>query len=272
MFVKNGRHDQSLLPMLRRFVDNRLYRIKGFLHPIDAMIFSDLLDFQMSQGISGSVAEIGVFYGRSFALLASAIADDETALGIDLYDIDGQLEYVNRTLNDEGVLQKCTLHVGSSMDIQPSEISRQVGPVRFFSVDGGHERPFVEYDSMLALDALSSDGIIAFDDFFNSQYPDVTLAVVKFLEDHADVSPFCITKNKLYVCRRAQYETYLTFMKTAPLWAHSEREYFSFMGHAMVHPTQSVINRAIYQTLSTKGFGRLGNFLTKNQPREYTRS
>src|ERR1700677_697810 len=90
-------------PDLRSFVDNRLYKIKGFLNPVDAMIFSDILNFQTCQEYTGAVAEIGVFYGRSFTLMAKAITSEEKALGIDLYDIDGQLAYVKKTLTGEAL-------------------------------------------------------------------------------------------------------------------------------------------------------------------------
>jgi len=254
---------------LRSFVDNRLYRIKGFLNPVDAMIFSDILNFQVCQGYNGSVAEIGVFYGRSFALMAKAITPGEKALGIDLYDIDGQSEYVEKMLVDES-LQNCMLHAGSSMEITSLEIKSMVGDIRFFSVDGGHEQSCVEYDAELSLDSLSPDGIIAFDDFFNPQYPDLTVAVIKFIEKRG-VTAFCITRSKLYVCKRERYETYLDFVKTAPLWANADRESFKFMGREIVHPSQSIMNRAIYQTLSEQGFGKLGGFLTKNRKMEFAR-
>ena len=256
-------------PDLRSFVDNGLYKIKGFLNPVDAMIFSDILNFQTCQGYTGAVAEIGVFYGRSFTLMAKAITSEEKALGIDLYDIDGQLDYVKKTLTDES-LENYTLHVGSSTEITCREIKAMVGDIRFFSVDGGHEQACVEYDSELSLDCLSPDGIIAFDDFFNPRYPDLTVAVIKFIAEH-EVTAFCITRSKLYVCKPERYEAYLDFMKTAPLWANAYRESFQFMGREVVHPTQSMMNRAIYQTLSEKGLGKLGGFLTKTRKLEFAR-
>jgi hypothetical protein len=233
------------------------------------MIYLDILEFQESQGYTGAVAEIGVFYGRSFALLAKAITADEEALGIDLYDIDGQLAYVKKIVVDES-LRNCTLRVGSSMEITSPEITAMVGDIRFFSVDGGHEQTCVAYDSELSFGCLSPDGVIAYDDFFNPRYPDLTVAVLEFIEKH-EVTAFCISRNKLYVCRNERYEAYLNYMKTAPLWANAVSESFQFMGHEIVHPTQSMFNRAIYQKLSERGLGKLGGFLTKNRKMEFAR-
>lgn len=262
------------IPTLKHFIDNDLYRIKGFMHPVDAMAFSAILNYQAQINVSGPVAEIGVFHGRSFALMAASARPGERSLGLDLFDIDGQLDSVQNTLR--------RLHLSRSnvnlITCDSTEVTRAQliawtnGPVRFFSIDGGHEYATVLSDASLALTGIGDGGVIAFDDFFNPQYPDLTRAVLDFLHEHMDrLVPFAITRNKLYVCRPSHYERYVMCAKFSPLWASAERDTFSFLEAKVVSITQSLPNRAIYQTLAARGWGMLGDKLTRKPKHEFTR-
>lgn len=98
----------------KEFIDRRLYRIRGFMHPSDAMAFSAIMSCQRQQGWQGALAEIGVFYGRSLALMAlDAQASREKVLGIDLFDIPGQFGYVEEQLSNLGLSHTTPLHAGS---------------------------------------------------------------------------------------------------------------------------------------------------------------
>lgn len=255
----------------RNFIDRRLYRIRGFMHPVDAMVFANLLNFQERNGLAGGLAEIGVFFGRSFALMAQ-LAGGSKVIGLDLFDIPGQRDYVEQVLARLGLDERCLLVGGNSLEIEPAQLVERVGPIRFFSVDGGHERHHVLGDGELAIAALAEHGVIAFDDFMNSQYPDLSAAVIDLLRAHEDeIAPFCITRSKLYVTRTASRERYLQAMRDVPLWAKGEWEEFSFLDRPVVHVTQSVRNRAIYQALAAQGFGGIAGALTGRERRINTR-
>jgi hypothetical protein len=263
------------------YINRRLYKITGFLHPVDAMVLLGLSLFQKSHGITGSIAEIGVFYGRSFCLLVrTLVRGKEKALAIDLFDIgvrDGrdseQLESFKRTLATEGVPDSDYLiRAGSSGEVTADYIVGNVGRVRLFSVDGGHEKEEVDYDSALALQALHPNGVIAFDDFFNPQYPDVTCAVIDFLRANSgQITPFCLTKNKLYVCPSSAYDTYTRCMSELPLWAGATKAVFPFLGKNVHFCTQSIPNRIAYQKAAEIGFGDIADKLLRKSRQVYAR-
>ena len=252
---------------MRTFIDKRLYRLRGFMHPTDAMLFSAILDFQTKQTWDGALAEIGVFYGRSLALMANGAGQSDKVLGLDLFDIEGQHAYVVEKLEEERLNGCVELVSGSSLDLRPHDIVDRVGPVRFFSVDGGHELHHIENDAGLALDTLAEHGVIAFDDFMNSQYPGLSLGIFRFMEEHAsEVRPFAITKAKLYVCRAASHQSYISCARDAGLWAGAYREEFTFLDAPVVHVMQSVLNRGLYQQLAGRGLGALSPAMGAKRP------
>jgi hypothetical protein len=151
-----------------------------------------------------------------------------------------------------------------STKLKPESIISIAGKIRLFSIDGGHEEHHVCSDAELAYQVLTNDGIMVFDDFFNSQYPDVTLAVVHFLEQRKrEVTPFLITKNKVYVCRRSRSPDYCNAAKEIPLWAGAQLDQLKFMGGDIVYISQSITNRAIYQFAAGLGFGNSASSLLR---------
>ena len=138
-----------------QFIDQSLYKIRGFMHPSDARVFQEILTGQQRHSVKGAVAEIGVFYGRSFSLLAMNAKDaGDTALGLDLFENPDQIPYIEQALGEHALMEACRLEAGSSLDLSPSDITDMVGPVRFFSIDGGHEMHHILHDSALSAGTL----------------------------------------------------------------------------------------------------------------------
>ena len=76
------------LPQLTRdYIFRRMKGIKGYLDPVDALMISTILAAQSDARFGGSVAEIGVYFGRSFLLMAGLLRPDERAFAADLFDI-----------------------------------------------------------------------------------------------------------------------------------------------------------------------------------------
>jgi hypothetical protein len=253
---------------IHRFINRELYRLNGFLHPIDTMVFTAILDYQNRKGWLGGIAEIGVFYGRSLALMVKYLKPGEKAYGADLFDIDehpgadsDQLLYVKKHLGVDKSNDAVILKKGNSANLKPADITQAIGKVRFFSIDGGHELPDILHDGMLAMESLTDEGVIAYDDFFNPQYPDLTVGVLDLLRKHTDFVSFCSTNNKLYVCKAAYYDEYFAAMQAAELWGNSYQVKFTFLGRQIVHWTQSLKNRIIYQKCMEIGMGSLGERL-----------
>ena len=265
----------------RMFVHQHLYKTEGFLHPIDAMVLLGLSLFQRSRGIRGGIVEIGVFYGRSFSLLARTLQPGrEKALAIDLFDIgvrqgldSKQLESFKRTMSDAGVLDAdYSAWAANSRNLAADTILEAVGRVRLFSIDGGHEKPDVDHDCALAMASLHPEGAIAFDDFFNAQYPDVTCSILDFINaSSGKMRPFCLTRNKLYVCRDSAYPGYMECLSGLTLWAGASKQTFKFLGWDVFHCTQSMTNRVLYQKAAEFGLGGLADKLLRASKPKHTR-
>jgi hypothetical protein len=76
---------------------------------------------------------------------------------------------------------------GSSTDLTAADILPDAAPgFRFFSIDGDHTADFVHHDLSLAHETLVDGGIVALDDYFDSNYPGVSIGTTKFLLDKND--------------------------------------------------------------------------------------
>lgn len=112
---------------------------------------------------------------------------------------------------------------GSSEDVKPDDILEQVGPVRFFSVDGGHWKSIVQNDLILAEKTLSPEGVIALDDYCRAEWPDVTYGYATWQNDtKSDIIPFAAGSNKLYLCRKDYAQKYRAALENTLL-----RQYFT---------------------------------------------
>jgi len=252
---------------IKAFIDQRVYKVTGYLHPTDAMAIAGLSAWQNSNNIAGSVMEIGVFYGRSFVLMAKARGSIPTiAVACDLFDIDIiadgdslQLRSFKELLKREGIPESTVkiMQVDSTR-LAPNDILSITTKMRLFSIDGGHEERQVRSDAELALSVLCDDGIIIFDDFFNPRHPGVTFAVMNFLENRrSEILPFLITNNKLYVCRANLVQSYQTAVTEMHLWAGAQIDQFVFKNDKIIYLFQTLPHRAIYQLMAGFGLGNL---------------
>ncbi|MEH6604213.1 MAG: class I SAM-dependent methyltransferase [Pseudomonadales bacterium] len=207
--------------------------VKGWLQRVDAEIIGSILDFQSQQSITGSCVEIGIHHGKSFIPLCMALEGEELALCIDIFDdqsknldSSGKGDFSSFQANlDKFHIDPILIRVfkGSSEDINHEQILHQVGPVRFFSVDGGHWKSIVQNDLRLAEKTLARDGVIALDDYCRAEWPEVTTGYTLWQEKtESDIIPFAVGSNKLFLCRRDFAATYRAALKT-PFLVH----YFS---------------------------------------------
>lgn len=199
--------------------------VRGWFTRVDAEIFSTLLGFQEKRNVIGGCCEIGVHQGKSFIPLCLSLKNDERALCIDVFEnqrknIDasgrGDRERLIGNLNRFGVdLRRVRLLAESSDNVTPGRICEEVGPVRFFSIDGGHWRSIVQNDLSLAEDSLTHCGVIALDDAFRAEWPDVTLALASWLgRTKTKIVPFACGTNKLYLCHAEFASAYRESLRT----------------------------------------------------------
>src|SRR5690606_31954832 len=122
----------------------------------------------------GNAAEIGVHHGKLFILLsllaehAYAIDVFDSALNVD-HSGDGNREIFEANVRRYGGAYT-VLQTDSAL-LTPDRLPR----IRIFSVDGSHTAAMTEHDLRLAAQTLELGGIVILDDYFNEQWPDVSV-------------------------------------------------------------------------------------------------
>lgn len=185
-----------------------LRRIEGWLAWTDFAIMRRLVSEQNATG--GAVAEIGVHHGKSFIALA-AFSGRRPLYAVDLFgdqasNIDksgaGSRERFVANLDRFGIdRRRITIDERLSSAVTADDMRRVAGAVSFFHVDGGHHLAAVTGDIDLALSVLTDDGIIAFDDTFRPEWPEVSMAVFGHGRLRQDFRIFAIGFNKSFWCR-----------------------------------------------------------------------
>lgn len=195
---------------LERYVRSERDRVDGWLARIDAEIFRVLMQTQSRNGLHGAAAEIGVHHGKSFICLCLALGENEKAYCIDVFEdqkenLDGSgkgdRQKFEENLKAFGVpATQVVIRQASSLDVDAKDIVGAVGPVRFFSIDGGHWQEIVENDLGLAERALAPHGVIALDDFHRSDWPDVSAGYFQWRQERSrPFVPIAIGFNKLFI-------------------------------------------------------------------------
>lgn len=187
--------------------------VRGWLQRVDAEIIGCLLEIQRNKSIIGSCVEIGVHRGKSFIPLCMSLQRDERALCIDIFDDQSK----NLDASGNGDFDKFAKNLmrfridfsqvsvikGSSEEVSAEDVLNQVGPVRFFSIDGGHWKSIVQNDLYLAEKTLARGGVVALDDYCRAAWPDVSTGYAVWQENtETDIVPFAIGSNKLFLCRK----------------------------------------------------------------------
>ncbi len=133
-------------------------------------------------------------------------------------DLSGSGDFVSFWKNLERFgIDSSRVHVvkGSSENVSSGYILQHVGPVRFFSVDGGHWKSIVQNDLFLAEQSLSNEGVIVLDDYCRTEWPDVTAGYTLWQErTGSDIVPFAAGSNKLFLCRRRYASIYRGALRT----------------------------------------------------------
>ena len=243
------------------------------MHPTDAFAFAGILSNQADRSIKGMLVEIGVFYGRSFSLLAlHGKTSGSVAVGIDLFDIAGQQSYVDNILAKFDVASAAIIIAQPSESVQAQYLVSEYQKARFFHIDGGHERHHLYADLDLAMRVMSDDCVVIFDDFMNAQYPDLSVAIIDSIQEHSDILvPFAITRAKLYTCSPQMKHIYMEALLTGTRPPGSHIDKFSFLGSEILFIDQRIKERAIFQSFAAIGVGSLANSLTAKSSLGFTR-
>jgi len=201
----------------------KMSRIQGWFSCEAAAIFAWIDEIQRRIGVTGDFFEIGCHHGRSTAFLASLVNSPQECLNVcDLFGDQasnvsgsghGDRHIFERNLahhTKNGLKLKIVQKISSQLTIEEIGTS-----YRFFHVDGGHNTDEALFDLQLAAQAIVDHGVIALDDPFRAEWPGVTEAVVRFLDQRKDFRAVCVGFNKLILARTAHVELYASeFSKT----------------------------------------------------------
>lgn len=174
---------------------------------------------QRAKNVSGAVAEIGVHHGKFFiGLQLLQNAADECSVAIDVFgdqdlNVDqsgrGDLAIFRKNLQRWSSADSVTIHQGDSTKLNATALRELAhGPIRMFSVDGGHTESIVLSDMNLAEATLVSGGIVIADDVFNEQWPEVMVGTLRYVDQGGQLVPFAVGFNKVFFSMPEYAESY----------------------------------------------------------------
>jgi Methyltransferase domain len=251
------------------YIFREMKAVQGYLDPVDALMISTILIAQSKALLSGGIAEIGVYFGRSFFLMAGLLRPDEHAFAADLFNVgmcssgdSFQLASFLASGKKLGILiDRDMIHAGSSRALSAERIISKTGALRFAHIDGGHLLADVESDSILAKDAIADFGVLCFDDFCNPEWPEVSLGVFDFLRTNSSrFAAFALSQKKIFVCQLAYFDWYQSIIRDAPVLRKIRRINVDLLGRSSIHLRQTHFERIRYESLSRVGLGGLNAF------------
>ena len=199
--------------------------VTGFLEPGNLPVLEVLDRAQQSRRVSGAVAEIGVHHGRLFIALHLLQRGSGKSVAIDLFgdqelNIDnsgrGDMEKFTDNVALWASMDGVVLHQDDSTQLTPEALTEKAGgPIRFFSVDGGHTAEIVYSDMRLAEATVADGGIVIADDVFNQQWPGVAVGTLRYLHDDAKLVPFAVGFNKVLFTQPAYADDYREALRSA---------------------------------------------------------
>lgn len=203
-----------------RYLETGYATVVGMSSRFAAAVSCGLMRIQTDLGVKGPVAEIGTFEGRFFIAMAHALADGETALGIDLFDWPNP-EVIDRfeaNCTTHGVpAEKRITWRADSRTMKPEDLLAKLGGerVRLFHVDGEHSRHALTRDLELATAVLGDGGVIVLDDMLHPGYPTLMVAVQDYLQRHPEMVVLSIidretivAATKFVICQAAWFKRY----------------------------------------------------------------
>lgn len=189
---------------------------EGWFMVESAAIWDSLLDFQAQRGWGGHLLEIGVYKGKSAALIAKRSAADE-----EVWLVDRFLRHadVQRTLSQVVDPNSTRLHYENEDSFQlrrHPQLADKFGQFRFVHIDGEHSSAAIQEDLATAHAFGSREVLVAVDDIFNFTYPQLTDSLFRYVREHPDqFSLILVGYNKAYLARPYFAREYLQYCRDA---------------------------------------------------------
>ena len=189
---------------------SQMSKVEGWLHTTSAAATVAVARVADRHGVTGGSAEIGVHHGRFFILLNLLAAPSAAIDVFERQDLNvdqsgrGDQEVFMANCRRFGLdPEQITVIADSSANVTVEQIMAATGPVRLFSVDGGHTAAITEKDLRLATSCLTDGGVVILDDYFNPEWPDVSIGANRFLAA-GPLEPFAIAPNKLFFTNNSE--------------------------------------------------------------------
>lgn len=205
--------------------------IPGWFSPEASMLFAWIDEIQKRNNIEGDCFEIGCHHGKSAVLLGALVNPGKEKLSVcDLFG--RQSDNVSRSGNGDldafNVNMQSVRKAGvginifqkNSADLTVAEIGKTY---RIFHVDGGHNPDEALIDLRLAAESTIESGVIVLDDPFRMEWPGVTEALIRFLDERPDFQAIMTGFNKLVLTREKWSGIYLSALESS-----SQREIYGF--------------------------------------------
>ena len=232
---------KDLLTSKQAFLETVVDPMIGWLDRYAAKRTLDLLEYQETNKIDGSLYEVGIYHGKYFSLLArSAALTGSMAIGIDLFDYltpQRFREYFDEQFSPGNLAAVASnfrwkIIEGSSSDISAWTLLKELGSeARFISADGSHEYDDVLWDLRVAEQVLAAAGIISVDDIINPICLGVAAATYNFLASAQALVPFAHVSNKLFLCRPGWADRYRATLELAILADEAEPKSQEYRKH-----------------------------------------
>jgi hypothetical protein len=191
---------------------HRLDEIEGWFYKHDAVMFKVILQGQQQRG---DLYEVGVYRGKSLALMALLARPHDLVFGFDLYEPPASRVLTETLLSRASV--KATLVATNSQTgpLPPTSV-----PVRFLHIDAAHDYDSVRTDLSRWSTLVADDGVIAADDVFDQTFPGVAAAFHDWLRDTPEWVIFANGLNKSYLCRRDHLQHYMNMILDSMIGPH----------------------------------------------------
>jgi len=205
--------------------------IPGWFMRMDMEVFDQLLRQTEARLGGGDLAELGVYLGKSAALVGWHQQPGETFTVVDLFEEEATAEE-NRAENEEQyaelsqeAFEKYYLTVHDTLPVVVRGPSASIvdhaahGTHRFVHIDASHLYEHVVEDIAAARTLLKPGGVVVFDDYRAPHTPGVAAAVWQATTQ--DLRPFAVTINKLY----ATFDDVEPWLDVLTAWL-DEREFW----------------------------------------------
>lgn len=188
---------------INKYIKKDSTKVPGWFDSRDMALFFYLNKLQLNAAkVEGDVCEVGVYAGKSLALLGMLSQPHEKLVGMDLF-LEDFLEQTQETMkqhcpsveNIEYVKCKTSeLRVDNVKKYFPRQL-------RLLHIDAGHEYHEVLHSLIVMAPYVANGGIIIMDDYHDREFPGIESATLDFcaITSPRQFVPFAVGHNKIYL-------------------------------------------------------------------------